>query len=278
MDQVPRQIPSHVDVYGDDSTVSWNNAKHDTSGMIAADVTVSTLREDVAWRVWQERAGDPGVRRAWSKQKAPNPTSQTLSTPIEHEGGTERHAKDGAKGRGQGKRNKAAGVQWLRCRARNDESWSGRCWACTTPVLGVCGMPLPCVASSFRAQACCFLPLIIIGSASLTDHEKVSCGRSTKSSVQSTGSFGAVSEFKVSDFRWKSHHIIFARLHRFAPPSAPLSSKAALSQSRERDLCRGLGGSGEETSGYLSSAGTRVILAQVLFSPFLFCNLMVCRW
>ena len=77
--------------------------------------------------------------------------------------------------------------------------------------------------------------------ASLTDLENVSCGWSTKSSIHSTG----VSEFKVSYNRWKSHRhadllrSMVAGLHRFAPPSVPLSSKAALSRlfrGRARDF------------------------------------------
>ena len=65
MDEVTREIQSHVNVYSDESTVSWNNAKHYTSGMIAADVIVPALGEDVARRVRQECAEDPSFRGAW---------------------------------------------------------------------------------------------------------------------------------------------------------------------------------------------------------------------
>ena len=77
MDEVTRQIQSHVDVYGDDFTVSWNNAKHNNSGMIAADVIVPALGEDVARPGSARRAEDPGVGAAWSTQVEPNPTAQS---------------------------------------------------------------------------------------------------------------------------------------------------------------------------------------------------------
>ena len=85
---VARQILSDVDVHSDASIVPWEDAKHYTSRM-----TVPAWREDVARRVRGKHAEDPGVRRAWTKQKAPTQTTDSLAAPLFPDDGSGGHPK-----------------------------------------------------------------------------------------------------------------------------------------------------------------------------------------
>ena len=101
------------------------------------------------------------------------------------------------------------------------------------PPTGVFGTPQPCAAFSLGEGASCSFPLVSLGYASLSIHEK-GVLREVNAIIRAVNwLFGAASGFRVSYYHWESHrHAELLRriflVHRFSPPVSPFSPKAAL--------------------------------------------------